>query len=80
MSEPEAPLERKNSNFGKILLWGSHVRTLGALLIMLIIWVLEKLWLLNKAMIESGFSGVLNWVNLEILRAVSTEKPQVLTR
>ena len=58
----------------------AHVRTLGALLIMLIIWVLEKPWLLNKAMIESGFSGVLNWVNLEILRAVSTEKPQVLTR
>lgn len=80
MSELEAPLEAKNWNFGKTLLWGLHVSKPGILLKMLFIWEFENPLFLKKAITESGFSAVSKRTRSEALRAVSGEKAQLLMR
>jgi hypothetical protein len=80
MSDVEAPLEDKNWNFGKMVLMGSNVKSIGALWMMDCIWSLEKQWVLKKAITESGFLGVLKWNRFDALRAFCGDKPQVLVR
>lgn len=80
MSEGEAPLERKNWNFGRIKLWVSEERSHGSLMKMLRMLESEKPWFLKKVKTELGFSGELKRSRFDALRAVSRGKPMVLMR